>query len=401
MRTFTLSTLAFALAAALAACGGGDGNGNALAPQKFIVAVIGDVPYGTAPTDTVQLTDNPKFITAINADLDLSAVLHLGDIHSGKSYCTEAYDRTVFGQWKAFKAPLVYTIGDNEWSDCHKKAEGGGVYNAKTGAIDYVLDASANPVDYAKGDPLANLQLVRSIFFATPGKALGGGAMTLHTQATEFDPAHPQDRNYVENVWWMQSGVLFVTLNIPGGSNNDTDPWYGAPAMSAAQAQEVAERSAANLRWLDAVFKQATQQSAVGVVIQTQADLWYLDGNVASHITGYKQFTDSIAANTRTFGKPVLLLNGDSHSYRSDNPLVAQSACMTEPAAGGKAEACTFDVSTTQPYNYNVPNFRRVVVHGSTAPLEYLKLSIDPQANAANGTDAFGPFSWTRVQLAL
>ena len=394
MRLVSLSLCSLAIAAVLSACGGSDG------PEKSRVAVIGDVPYGTTPTDTVQLVGGPKFVSAINADADLSAVLHLGDIHSGKSYCTQAYNQTVFDQWKAFRMPLVYAIGDNEWADCHKKAEGGGVYNAATGAIDYVVDASGTPVNYAKGDPLANLDLVRSMFFATPGQTLGK-AMTVHTQAKEFDPAYPKDRNYVENVWWMQSGVLFVTMNIPGGSNDNADPWYGVPTASAAQKQEAADRSAANLRWLDKAFREASNAGALGVVIQIQADLWYLDGNVPSHVVGYKPYVDRIAANTKSFGKPVLLLNGDSHAYRSDNPLVANSACVAEPSSGGAAVACKDDVSGVQPYNYNVANFRRVIVHGSTAPLEYLKLTIDPQANAANGVDAFGPFSWKRVQPAL
>jgi hypothetical protein len=26
-----------------------------------------------------------------------------------------------------------------------------------------------------------------------------------------------------------KSGVLFVTINLPGGSNNDNDVWYAAP----------------------------------------------------------------------------------------------------------------------------------------------------------------------------
>ena len=26
---------------------------------------------------------------------------------------------------------------------------------------------------------------------------------------------------------WEQSKVLFVTLNVPGGSNNDADNWFG------------------------------------------------------------------------------------------------------------------------------------------------------------------------------
>src|SRR5581483_11649441 len=45
---------------------------------------------------------------------------------------------------------------------------------------------------------------------------------------------------------------------------------------------------------------------------------------------------------------------------------------------------------------YDVPNFHRVVVHGSTFPLEWLRLTIDPLASAPNGPNAFGPFSWTR-----
>ena len=69
----------------------------------------------------------------------------------------ESYDRTIADLWLGFKNPVVYTPGDNEWTDCHKKKQGGHL-----------------GVDYADGDPLANLDLVRSIFFANPGYALGG-----------------------------------------------------------------------------------------------------------------------------------------------------------------------------------------------------------------------------------
>ena len=112
-------------ASLLAGCGGGS-------DPKSTVAVIGDMPYGTSPTDTVQFLANPAFINAINLDPDVSLVLHVGDIHSGKEYCTEAYDKAVFEQWKAFRIPVVYTPGDNEWADCHKVKEGAGSYNAAT-----------------------------------------------------------------------------------------------------------------------------------------------------------------------------------------------------------------------------------------------------------------------------
>jgi hypothetical protein len=39
-----------------------------------------------------------------------------------------------------------------------------------------------------------------------------------------------------------------------------------------------------------------------------------------------------------------------------------------------------------------------VVVHGSTFPLEWLRLTVDPQADNAPGATAFGPFSWQRIQ---
>jgi hypothetical protein len=403
MRPLALPCLLAAVCLALAACGGSDDG-----LPKSTVAVIGDMPYGTSPTDTSEFVANPAFIAAINADSDVSLVLHVGDIHSGKEYCTNAYDQAILSQWKAFADPLVYTPGDNEWADCHKVKEGGGAYNATTGAIDYVKDASGNPVDYANGDPAANLALVRTTFFPAPGQSQGA-AMAVHSQAQEFDAVFPSDKKYVENVWWEKSGVLFVTLNLPGGSNNDTDVWFGAPTMSAAQSQEVAERSAANLRWLDTAFKRAAANGDIAVVIQLQADMWDLDGAAsAAHLSQYKQFIDSIASHATAFAKPVLLFNGDSHVFRSDNPLQPGSPCAIEPSSGAAAVACSVssvpstygnvDPYLNQPNGYNVPNFRRITVHGSTFPFEFLKLAIDPAANAANGTNAFGPFSWTRAK---
>ena len=341
-------------------------------------AVYGDAPYGTTPTDTAQVLATPAFISAVNADSAVSTVIQVGDIHSGKQYCTAAYDQTVFNLWTAYTRPVVYTPGDNEWTDCNKIGEGGGAYNKTTGQVDYALDANGQPVDYASGDPLANLALIRSLFFAKPGATLGDGRKRVLSQARCRDTAHPSDATFVENVMWKESGVLFVTLNVPGGSNNDNDIWYGAPTMSAAQAQEISDRTGADLRWLDKAFAQARKSKAVGVVIVAQADMWDSEKG-AAHQAAFEPYVKSIAANTAAFAKPVLMFNGDSHVYQSTNPLSATDAlAFMHPG-------------------YDVPNFHRVVVHGSTLPLEYLRLTVDPKANAAHGTEAFGPFSWTRV----
>jgi hypothetical protein len=342
------------------------------------VAVFGDSPYGTSPTDNAQFLASPAFIDSINADPDVELVLHVGDIHSGKQYCTEAYDRAIYDLWQRFQDPLVYTPGDNEWSDCHKVGEGGGSYDATTQTIHYVLDANGNPVDYANGDPIANLELVRSIFFAHPGVTLGQHKRLVLSQALVPSPAHPSDQRFVENVMWVQSRVLIVAINLPGGSNNDSDIWYGAPTMSAAQQQEIEERTGADLRWLDLAFAFAQWASLDGVIIQAQADMWDPEKG-AAHQARYEPFVQSIAGHTTQLGKPVLMLNGDSHVYLSDNPLSA-----SDPLA------------YMHP-GYDVPNFHRIVVHGSTMPLEWLKLEIDPKRNAPPGDNAFGPFSWQRI----
>src|SRR5262245_26873021 len=83
--------------------------------RTLTLAVYGDAPYGTSPADNAQFLATPAFIEAINADRDVKVVLHVGDIHSGKQFCTEAYDRAVFELWRAFDRPLIYSPGDNEW----------------------------------------------------------------------------------------------------------------------------------------------------------------------------------------------------------------------------------------------------------------------------------------------
>jgi hypothetical protein len=96
------------------------------------------------------------------------------------------------------------------------------------------------------------------------------------------------------------------------------------------------------------------------------------------HQAGYGSIVDTLARRTKNFRGPVLMLNGDSHEYLSDNPLSAA------------------DPLNYMHPGYDVPNFHRLVVHGSTLPLEWLRITVDPTANAAEGEFAFGPFSWRR-----
>jgi hypothetical protein len=109
----------------------------------------------------------------------------------------------------------------------------------------------------------------------------------------------------------------------------------------------------------------------------------------AAHQAGYEDIVASVAQQTGDFGKPVLMINGDSHVYRSDDPLSPTAPCTWELAT-----PCP-SVASMHP-GYDVENFHRIVVHGSTFPLEWLKLTIDPSQHSPARANAFGPFSWAR-----
>src|SRR5262245_41273985 len=235
------------------------GNGtpiNTGSRDPITLAVYGDWPYSQE-----LLNAAPLLIGSINSDPKVRLVMHIGDIHSGSMPCTGAglnpvpatsvpdWNERIFKIFEQFKDPVVYTPGDNEWTDCHKTNQG------------------------TSGYPLYELAAVRQLFFPNPGYTLGGRKKQVLTQAQAFDPTHPTDAQFVENVMWEESQVVFVTLNVPG-SNHDTLPWTGVFSNPTAQAQEVAERTAADIRWLERAFAQAEADGDEAVLIGIQADMW-------------------------------------------------------------------------------------------------------------------------------
>ncbi|MGH9158049.1 MAG: metallophosphoesterase [Acidimicrobiales bacterium] len=83
--------------------------------RPTIVAIIGDTPYGDA-----QLAGFPDLVHAINDAPKVDRVVHVGDIKNGSSLCSDSYFSTIAGHFAGFADPLVYTPGDNEWTDCHR-----------------------------------------------------------------------------------------------------------------------------------------------------------------------------------------------------------------------------------------------------------------------------------------
>jgi hypothetical protein len=246
-------------------------------PDRFTFAVLGDTPYNDG-----EEREFPLLIERINkADVDF--VIHVGDFKGGGHCSDELYARRR-AQFDSFTAPLIYTPGDNEWTDCRRGYMG-------------------------SMDPLERLARLRTVFFAD-GFSLG--AKRLATEAQDACLAPPVAAcgcgAYPENRAWEFRGVRFVTLNVPGSHNN-----VGFDAPSDAEA---ACRNTANARWLQRAVDAAKAPGVRALVIAIQANPW------DTRTTAYKEFIAQVEATAR-IGKPVLFVHGDTHTYRADFPFTA------------------------------------------------------------------------------
>jgi hypothetical protein len=260
---------------ALAACGSAE---SAPPPpvNGFAFGVFGDGPYSRREEGPFA-----RMVEDVNR-ADLAWLIHVGDILGGP--CSDELFRDRRQKMDSIRHPVIYTPGDNEWTDCHRPDDGG-------------------------YDPLERLGAIRRTFFAQPGRSLGGAPMSVETQA-----ADSAFREFPENTRWRRGGFVFATLHLVGSQNGS--PRF--PGRTAAHDAEVARRTAAAVAWLDAAFHAARASSARGVVLITHANVGL---EPRRHRRAYAPFLDRLKQHVGEFSGPVLLIHGDSHTQRMDQPL--------------------------------------------------------------------------------
>jgi hypothetical protein len=168
-----------------------------------------------------------RLIKRINSDKP-SFSIFIGDTKSGSSLCTNEHAAKMSSYFNSLQAPLIYSIGDNEWTDCHRPLAG--AY-----------------------DPLERLDALRSSFFNS-NQSFGKKQLLL-TRQGDIDPAF---KKYVENAYWVKNHTLFVNLHIPGSNNN-----FERDEIAKA---EYRERNLANLAWIKQMFALAKTALLPGAV---------------------------------------------------------------------------------------------------------------------------------------
>ena len=243
--------------------------------ETLSFAVFGDTPYRHWERENL-----PQLMAEMDAAKPAFAV-NIGDIKGSDTPCSDAAFIDILNLFQNAAHPLIYTPGDNEWTDC---ARGGGNY-----------------------EPQERLARLRQLFHGDD-YSLGKKKMRLDRQS--IDPRHAL---YRENTRWQAGKLLFLTLNVPGSRNNIID--VRKPSV------EYLARNVAVLDWLAAGFKQAREQQLPGIVIFMHADPGLEKAVRGGAGTGYAELLKLLTAETRTYKGQVLLVHGDTHYHRVDKPL--------------------------------------------------------------------------------
>jgi hypothetical protein len=321
MGRFTRLTLAVVLTGAIAPAWA----------AAFHFVALGDTAYN----HDRDLPVYERLIAAINASQPAFSV-HVGDTW-GALECSEANHRWVRGWFDKFDHPLIYTPGDNEWTDC-RRPEILEAYNriieGRGSAEDGALLAEARQLDNALAassyaDTLGSLKTIREVFFDTR-QSMGARPMTLVRQADVSDFAE-----FVENARWRHGDVQFVTVNVPGSGAGFTinDP---------RRAEEAIERNRANVNWIQSSFAEARANDARAAVVIMHASL-FLDGrgdeSFGKALRGgadgpYLWIALAIRDLAAEFGRPVLLVHGDFHEFVVDRPFLVSQGEARPPRFG-------------------------------------------------------------------
>jgi Calcineurin-like phosphoesterase len=276
--------------------------------EPFTIIALGDAPYGK-PEEVY-----PTYETLIKTVNDRAPqlVIHVGDIKSGSTPCSDELILQQLAFMNTFTAPVLYTPGDNEWTDCYRKNAG-------------------------EFDPLERLAFLRKTFFAQP-KTLGAPTMDVTSQTVDGMP---------ENARMIMNEVMFVTAHVVGSNNN-------FEIRDANAVTEFFARDAANLKWLEESFAAAAESKAL--VLSIQADMFEFDWNEFDDETwlrhsGFQNFGNKLIELSAAFGKPVLLVYGDSHMYRQSRPFPTKAPNVLALEVPGEtlmhAVEITIDPATT------------------------------------------------------
>ena len=273
--------------------------------RTYAIGLWGDFPY----SDVQALTGVPNLIEDMNKH-ELAFTAHDGDLKAGNATansvtptdCRDALYTQALNYFNSLKAPVIFTTGDNDWTDCDRPSNGG-------------------------FSSLERLDHERKVFFSTP-YTLGQHRFRQEVQTDPLCLGVSGNVPCVENRRWTIGGVTYASLNIQGSCNNLCD--------TAPDPAEFAARNQADITWMQQTFEEAKERNSAAIMLISQADpgfdatdptrspirdpktLAETDGQP----DGFQSFLLALRDQVIAFEKPVAYVHGDSHYFRIDKPFL-------------------------------------------------------------------------------
>lgn len=305
--------------------------------QKLLkVALWGDEFYSDDPNEKALMVE--QTIRSMN-EHHLDFTMFAGDTKSGSTWCADqAIGQDVIDIFNSLKAPTLYTLGDNEWTDCHR-------------------------INNGNFDPLERLDYLRATFFdknTTQGK-----------HPINVERQGDLGGEYSENSRFTKNNVEFVALHVVGSNNNLVvtekqckNKSERSQADCDAATLEYQLRNQKNIEWLKDSFAKAREEQNAGIAIIIQADVYFpfemSDGGYEDFLAqlnadnGYSDFFHTLVSETKNFSGQVVLIHGDSHYFKVDKAMFNDDGTLTS-------------------------NFTRVEVFGSQEN-SWIEMTVDPDS---------------------
>ena len=238
--------------------------------KAFRFLATGDLPYSPKQDGKYR-----RLLKQSEGE-NFAFMMHVGDFKAQSAPCSDSEFEKIRNLFREYPKPIVYTPGDNEWTDCH------GV-----GA-----------------DPIERLGQIRQQFFKDRK------TLRLDELKVQYQSRDPKFSKYVENYRFSKANVLFIVAHVVGSGNNlrPDDP----PSM-----KEFKSRNAANTAFLKEGFAAAIESDVAGVAVVIHANPGFEKENPG----GFKGFLATMREFLARYRKPVVCIHGDTHYYRIDKPF--------------------------------------------------------------------------------
>jgi len=290
--------------------------------QDFKIITLGDMPYGDP---AMVYPPYEALIEAINQKA-VDLVIHVGDTKGGGS-CSDRILNDQLRYMNSFSAPLIYTPGDNEWTDCAHM----------TGGAD---------------DPIERLAYIRNTYFSEPSTSFGVHKISLE---------HQGEIGFPENARFTKDGITVISAHVVGSNNN-------LQATDIASVEEFFSRSKATTEWMVGSFDAAMRSDII--VLAIHADMFEFDFNEFNgerwlRHSGFSEFGYALQRAARKFAKPVLLVFGDSHVHKVFKPFPQSAPNVTAMEVYGYHEMHAVEITISPK---EIDPFRFQTVWNPTKP---------------------------------